>query len=122
MILLVSLCEDFNRVNGQDVGAVMNLHTTSTAVADDFVEVVLLDALEKFRANFHGDFVLILAEAVVAGNAAAASVSEINFCAGFFQDVLRGKPDCLRFQMAGHVIQKFLIKRLQIRVKLAALL
>ena len=95
--LSISLCQNFNRVDGLNVGAVMNLHATSPTVADDFVEVVLLDALEKFRADFHGDSVLVFAEAVIARNAAAARVGRLNFDAvNLFQDVLRGQTDCLR--------------------------
>ena len=93
--LTICCRQNFNRVAGLDSRTVMNLHSTRAAVADNFVEVFFLDALEKFRANLHGNFVLVFAETVIARNAATARVSRLNFCAGFFQNVLRGQSDSL---------------------------
>ena len=83
----------------------MNLHSTSAAIADNPVEVLALDALEKLRANLHGNIILVFSETVVAGNTTTARVRRLNFhAANLFQNVLRGQSDCLRLQMAGHVI------------------
>ena len=100
----------------------MNLHSTSPAIADNFVEVFALDTLKKFRANLHGNIVFIFAEAVIARYAATARVSRLNFRAELLQNILRGQSDCLRLQMTRHMIQKFLIERFQVGIELAALL
>ena len=121
-ISLVRLSENFNGMKRLNGSAVMNLHATRATIADDFVEVVLFDALEKFFADFHRDLILLLAETVIAGNATATGVRQLNFRADFLQNVLRGQPDCLRLQMARHVIQKSLIERLEIGIEFAALL
>lgn len=89
--------------------AVTNLQTTGAAIADHFVGIGRFNSFKKFRTDLHGNFVSVLAKAVVAGNAATIRVGENDFSSGnLAKNISRRSAETLRLQVAGHVIHNLL--------------
>ena len=91
--LFISFCQNSYRMDCLGIRAMLNLHAAGTAITDNLVIVITIDGIKQLLPHLHGGFIIVLVEAVAAGNTAAACVSIDDIQPGLFQQVKSRQPD-----------------------------